>query len=391
MLTTLRIHLNSAGAQLPSPVVLEAMIAHLRAEAELGPIEAGRERAEAAESLYLEAARLIGASPDEIAWCGSGSRAWATAVEAFDWRRGERIIVSGLDYGGSLTTLAAAAARSGAVIEVGPCDGHGRLIPEDLEILLGTGPRAVAVSHVAAHCGASNDLAAIGRLTRRAGVQFVVDAAQSIGQLPLSVDEIGCDALCAPGRKWLRGPRGSGLLYLRASSTGGLTPPWSDVVSAQFVPAAPNRPTPETLAPLTWRSGARRFELWERSRAAAIGLGVALAQLNAAVDAGGYFERIRELAERCRTGLADIAGVTVWGPGDPDSAIIGFEVDGIAAPEVQARCAAAGITISVIESSAAPLAFAGRTPDQLCRVSAHVSNRDDDIDAFLAVIRSMRR
>ena len=368
----MRIHLNHAGASLSSPETLAAIVGHLHAEVTLGPYEAAVAAADAAELLYAEAARLIDASPDEIAWCDSGSRAWATAIDAFGWSPGDRIIVSRLDYGGSLASLRAAAVRSGAVIEVGPCDDDGRLVLDELEGVLDGGPRAVAVTHAAAHCGTTNDVAGIGRLTRAAGVQFLVDAAQSVGQMPVSVAEIDCDALTTTGRKWLRGPRGSGFLYLRGATTAHLSPSWADASSSRF-------------------PGARRFELWERSQAVAIGLGVALAQLNVAIARDeAPFDRIQRLARRCREGLATLPEVTVWGPRDPTSAIVGFTVDGRAPGEVLARCAAADITIWVMESTAAPHNFADRGATEVCRVAAHLTNSEDDIDEFLALIAGLK-
>ena len=366
------VHLNNAGASLPSPEVLDAMIGHLRSEAELGPIEAARAAPEAVDLFHTVAARLLGSAPEEIAWCDSASRAWATAVDLFDWGEGDRIIVSRLDYGGALASLRAAATRRGAVVEVGPCDGHGRLVPDELEKLLRSGPRAVAVTHAAAHCGAVNDAVAIGRVTRAAGVNYLLDAAQSAGQMPLAVDDIGCDALVAPGRKWLRGPRGSAVLYLRTATTSGLAPGFADVATGD--------------AP-----GARRVELWERSQAAAIGLGMALAQLEESiVSDAAHLDRIGVLARRARSGLEDLAGVDVWGPPEQRSGIVGFTVDGLDPRHVMDGCAAAGVTISVMDASAAPLDFPGRGAGAVCRVSPHTTNTEDEIDEFLTVVDRLR-
>ncbi len=381
-------HLNNCGASLPPDLVVDAVVAHLRSEEEYGPYEAAAMSGDRTTAVYRGAAKLIGCDPLEIAFCDSASRAFNVLVYSLRLKAGDRILVSPLEFGSGLIALQHVAERSGAVLEVLPSDGDGRVLVDSLEQILSSGrpPALVAITHAAAHSGSVNPGHEIGRLVKQAGAFYIVDACQSIGQMPISVDYLMCDALTATGRKWLRGPRGTGFLFVKKGVSELIDPVTSDLVTADYLFS----PDESSGSRLRIRPDARRFELWERSIAGCIGLGVALEYLlelishNAAV-----YDSILQLAQYAADQLRAIDGVDVWAPTRAQSGVIGFLIRGYTPAEVKAACASHRISISTMAEYDAPLDFHRIGSSAVCRMAAHYFNQRDEIDQFIRVMRDL--
>jgi kynureninase len=209
------LHLNNAGSSLPPKQVLRAVIGHVELEGRIGGYEAHEQNERAVERFYGAAAELLGARPDEIAFCSSATRAWDMAFYAFAFERRDRILTSVADYISNYIAYIQVAERTGAEIVTVPNDECGQVSVDALRDLVDEHVKLVAITHVPTNSGLVNPVAEIGAVTRATGIPYLVDACQSAGQLPLDVDAIGCDALSATGRKFLRGPRGTGFLYVR--------------------------------------------------------------------------------------------------------------------------------------------------------------------------------
>jgi cysteine desulfurase/selenocysteine lyase len=204
-------HLNNAGSSLVPRPVAETVVAHLRREEEIGGYEAAEEAADRLHTVYSSVARLIGARPDEIALAESGSRAWAVAMHSFPFVPGSRLLIGRSEYAGNAMALRQLAQRNGLQIVVLDDDPYGQVDVEHLQQELERGNVAmVALTHVPMADGLVNPAAEVGRCCRAAGVLFVLDACQSVGQMPLDVESLGCDVLAGTGRKFLRGPRHRG-------------------------------------------------------------------------------------------------------------------------------------------------------------------------------------
>jgi cysteine desulfurase/selenocysteine lyase len=263
-----RLHLDNAGASLMPRPVLEAVTGHLGREALIGGYAAAAEADERLADVYGGVARLINAAADEIALKESATAAWQMAFYALagGFRPGDRILTARAEYAANYVAFLQVARRTGAVVEVIPDDAQGVLDPEALERMLDERVRLIAITWIPTNGGLVNPAAAVGRVARRHATPYLLDACQAVGQLPVDVEALGCDMLSATGRKFLRGPRGTGFLYVRRDLLCRLEPPMIDHFAAPWV-------TPDSYR---LRDDARRFESWESDHAARLGLGAAV-------------------------------------------------------------------------------------------------------------------
>jgi selenocysteine lyase/cysteine desulfurase len=371
-------HLNNAGAALPPRQVLEAVVGHLQREAEIGGYEAARERRDRWEHAYDALARLLNAHRDEIAVIENATRAWDMAFYAFDLRPGDRVLTGRAEYASNWIALKQVAERTGARIEVVPDDESGQIDVRALEERLDADVRLVSLVHEPTQSGLVNPAAEVGRVTRAAGVPLILDACQSAGQLPLDVEALGCDILSGTGRKFLRGPRGTGFLWVRRSLIEELEPPLLDMHAAEWLPDGSYR----------IRDDARRFENWETYYAGKIGLGVAVDYaLGLGVDA--IWARIQELAGRLRAALAEVEGVTLLDRGAVLGATVVFDVAGVDPTVVRDRLAERGVNVSVMEAESAQLDFGARGIASAVRSSVHYYNDDGDLDRLVEGVKEL--
>ena len=371
-------HLNNAGAALPPTQVTDAVIAHLRREAEMGGYEAAEAAADQVESTYAAIARLIGCRVDEVAVIENATRAWDMAFYGLTFAPGDRILTARAEYASNVIAFLQVAARTGAVVEVVENDESGQLDIADLRRRLADGGspvKLVAITHVPTQGGLVNPAEEVGAATREAGVPFLLDACQSIGQLPVDVERIGCDVLSATGRKFLRGPRGTGFLYVRRGFLDQIEPPFLDLHAATWT------------APDTYeiRPDTRRFENWETNYAGKIGLGVAV---DYALSWGlGVIEaRVTGLADRLREALTSLPGVHVHDQGQRRCGIVTFSIDGVAADKVQQQLATHRVNVSVSLVDYARLDLPHRGLPDLVRASVHYYNTDDELDRLIGAL-----
>lgn len=370
------VHLNNAGAALmPNPVV-DAVVGHLRLEARIGGYEAAAVAEDAIEHTYDAIAGLIGARRHEIALVENATRAWDMAFYAMRFEPGDRILTSRAEYGSNAIAFLQVAQRTGAVIDVAGDDETGAVSLSELERMIGNRTRLIALTHVPSHCGLVNPASEVGALARQAGVPFLLDAAQSVGQLPVDVTEIGCDILSAPGRKFLRGPRGTGFLYVRDELIEQLDPPMLDLRAASW--AATDR--------IVIRSDARRFETWEAGLAGRIGLGVAV-DYALALGVDAIEERITTLAERLRSLLAELPHIEPHDKGHRRCGIVTFSDRRRPAAQVADDLRARHINVSVTHTEHARFDDAERALPPAVRASVHCYNTESELDQLIDALR----
>jgi selenocysteine lyase/cysteine desulfurase len=362
---------------MPQPV-LDAVVQHLQDEAMLGGYEAADASAAAIERVYDAAARLLGASADEIAIVENATRAWDMAFYSMPFAPGDRILTAQAEYASNYLAFLQVARRTGAVVEIIPNDVYGQVDLAALRQMIDGRVKLIAVTHVPTNGGLVNPAVEIGQIVRAAGVCYLLDACQSVGQMPIDVRAIGCDMLSATGRKYLRGPRGTGLLYVRRAWIERLEPPLIDLHAATWT--APNQ--------YRLRSDARRFENWETNVAGKIGLGVAI---DYALGWGlkSIWARVRDLASRLRWQLRELPDVTVHDLGQTQCGIVSFAVAGQTAAAVRDRLRERQINVSISRLTSTRLDMAARGLDELVRASVHYYNTNDELDRLCDAVSAL--
>ena len=373
------VHLNNAGAGLMPQPVLDAVIAHLEREAHIGGYEAADAAHDAVEHTYDATAALIGCARDEIAIVENATRAWDMAFYSVPLKPGDRILTAMAEYASNYIAYLQVAARTGAIIEAIPNDETGQLSVAALQQMIDDRVKLIAITHVPTNGGLVNPAPAIGRVARAAGIPYLLDACQSVGQLPVDVAAIGCDMLSATGRKYLRGPRGTGFLYVRRTLIERLEPPFLDLHAATWT--ARDR--------YEIRPDARRFENWETNYATKIGLGVAIDYARQwGIET--TWARIQSLATLLRSRLSELPGVIVRDIGAHQCGIVTFTIAEHEAARVVDALLAHGINTSFTTRTGTLLDMEARGLTEMVRASVHYYNSEEEIERFCATLATLR-
>lgn len=366
------VHLNNAGASLPPQPVLDAVIGHLQLEASIGGYEAQARNLERLEHTYDAIAMMLNCGREQIALTESATTAWNLAFQALEFRPGDRILTSNAEYSSNLIPMLQTCGRTGAVIEVVPDDPDGQLDVEALAGMIDERVKLIAVTHIPSNGGLVNPAPQIGQIAREAEIPYLLDACQSVGQMPLDIWELGCDFLAATGRKYLRGPRGTGFLYVRQEWLDRLEPRVLDNHGATML-------TPDTYE---MRLDARRFEFWEGNVAARIGLGVAV-DYAMAMGLEGIQDRVFRLGAWFRTLLEAIPGVVIHDKGATKCGIVSFTVEGLSPLEVKVALVQKGINVSASEAAVTPHDMHARGLSHLLRASPHYYNTEVEAERLV--------
>ncbi|WP_339232849.1 aminotransferase class V-fold PLP-dependent enzyme [Pseudomonas sp. FSL L8-0168] len=371
------VHFNHAGASLPSQATLDAIIEQLQREARDGPMEAGEQGAILVEKARRAAGQLLNAPASAIAFASSGSTAWSLAFQALGpWQPGDRILVGRHEWGGNLASMELAI-QAGARVEVIPCDASGAACPVALEAMLDAKVKLIDLTWLPANGGLINPAQAIGDVARRHAIPYFIDAGQAVGQLPVDVQALQCDVLKSAGRKHLRGPRGTALLYIRPDFLPHLNPAQRDVFSA-----------PWTAEGFDLRNDARRFETSEVSFALLAGLGNALHEINQ-LGIEQVWQRVSKTSARIREALRQIPGVTLHDLGRTHSGLIAFNLAGWDSFELKQRLGLKRINIGANGVAYTPLDMQARGLSSVARISVSPLNTDDDIELLVKALREL--
>ena len=369
------LHFNNAGCALSPHPVIDSVISHLQLEQRIGGYEAASQAEKEVANFYTQLAQLLNCESSEIAFMESATRAWQSALLSLDLKAGDEIITAGNEYVGNYLSLLALARHRGIRFQTLALGADGLIKAEELENQLSTKTRAIVVTHIASQRGDIQDIKAIAEIARSEGICLLVDACQSVGQLPLDLQEIKCDFLCGTGRKYLRGPRGTGFLFARNQSTASFTPHVLDLQSASW----------DAAESFTVKKSAGRFESFERNLAGQIGLGRAAEYANA-LGMTHIAARIQSLAEKLVTGLQSLQGFQVHELNEPRSGIVTFSKTGTAAGALQKRLSQQGINTSTSKKANARLDLDRETQGDVIRASLHYYNTSSEIERFIQVI-----
>ena len=371
------VHFNHAGASLPSQATLDAIIDQLQREARDGPMEAGEQGAVLVEKARRAAGQLLNAPASSIAFASSGSTAWSMAFQALGpWQPGDRILVGRHEWGGNLASMELAV-QAGARVEVIPCDASGAACPVALEAMLDAKVKLIDLTWLPANGGLINPAQAIGDVARRHTIPYFIDAGQAVGQLPVDVQALQCDVLKSAGRKHLRGPRGTALLYIRPEFLPHLNPAQRDVFSA-----------PWTAEGFDLRNDARRFETSEVSFALLAGLGNALHEINQ-LGIERVWQRVLQTSARIREALRQIPGISLHDLGNTHSGLIAFNLAGWDSFELKQRLGLKRINIGANGVAYTPLDMQARGLSSVARISVSPLNTNDEIELLVKALREL--
>lgn len=372
-------HFNNAGASLMPSCVLQAVCDHLDLETAIGGYEAAARMQPAMDRVYVEVARLINAATDEIALLNNATEAWNSTFYSLDWTAGDQVITTRAEYNSNMISFRHLEDRAGIEVVLVPDSEDGTVDLHALDRLVGARTRLIAVSHMPTNEGLVQPVEQVGKIAQAHNVPFLLDACQSVGQMPIDVRKIGCTMLSATGRKYLRGPRGTGFLWMRRDWVARMTPHVLDTRSARW-----DQVDGFTIAP-----DARRFELWEKNVAGLLGLGAACRYAH---DAGleQVWARIRQSGAALRKGLEAISGITVHDRGRLKSGIVTFCHDTIGASEFVDRlrddCL---INTSVSDTQLTRENLTGQGIRKLVRASPHAYNSDAEISRLIEAVETI--
>jgi selenocysteine lyase/cysteine desulfurase len=374
-----QIHFNNAGAGLMPRAVLDAVVAHLTREANLGGYESADDAEAAVADAYANVAKVLGTQPRNVAVVENSTVAFFQALSAFDFKPGDVIVTTRNDYISNQLAYLSLAQRHGVEVRRAADATSGGADPQSVqELLRAPRVRLLAVTWVPTNSGLMQPVATLGEIAEAAGVPYLVDGCQAVGQIPADVTRLRCDFFSGTARKFLRGPRGIGFLYVsdRALKRGDY-PLYIDMRGADWLAADSFAPAPD----------ARRFENWEFAYSLVLGMGEAARYaLAVGVERGG--SRARDLAATLRSELSALSGIRVLDRGSELAAIVTIEVPGWDATELSKVLRTRRINSSASLRAYAVIDMDEKRAASALRLSPHYYNTEVEIDQVVEQLKA---
>lgn len=371
------LHFNNAGAALQTQSVMDAVTSHLQLELTRGGYEAADLATAEIQKFYQHASSLINCKPEEIAFLENATRAWDMAFYSLQFKPGDKILTCMSEYGSNYLAFLHRCKKLNITLEIISNDSTGQLDIDDLRHRIDNHVKLIAITHVPTQGGLINPAEQVGKIAKEYQIPYLLDATQSVGQMPIDVQTLHCDFLCATGRKFLRGPRGTGFLFVKKAMLENCDPPFIDLRSATWV--ADNE--------YTLQNSALRFEGWEQNFAAKIGLSEAI---HYALNLGlpSIWQRVQALSQNLRQQLLATDCIQLQDLGENQCGIVSFSSPYKSPQEIQQYLAAKSINVSVSRQEYARLDMVKRNLPAVVRSSVHYYNTDDEIDVFCNEVKS---
>ncbi len=376
-----KLFLNSAGSSLPPTSVLEKMKDYLTEEELIGGYAADKLRTNEIYTFYTETAKLLNCKPKNIAFAYNATDAYARALSSIPFKNDDYILTTNDDYISNQIAFLSLQKRFGVKLlradnlENGDID-----LMHFEELMKEYDPVLVAVTHIPTNSGLVQNVEEIGKICSRYDAWYLVDACQSVGQMIVDVKKIGCDFLSATGRKFLRGPRGTGFLFVSDEVLEHkLEPLFIDMRGANWLSADEYEMVMD----------AKRFEMWEFSYATVVGLAEAIKYANE-IGLKEIYDYNKPIIKKLRDGLSGITGIHVLDKGSSTSNIVTFHKSGINLNELETFLRNNKIFFSVSARTSARIDFAKKNVDWAIRLSPHYFNTEEEIEKVLSVIKLIK-
>ena len=374
-----KIHFNNAGSSLSPQSVTDAVISYLTREQEVGGYEAAEEAKYLLHNFYVEFAELLNCDESEIAFIENSTRAWELAVHSINWTYGDQIITAENEYGSNYLGLLHIAKQKKVDLITVPCDEFGVVSLNQLEKSITSKTKLIALTHIASQRGDIQPAPDVGAIAKKNKVLFLLDACQSVGQINLDTEELNCDFLCGSGRKYLRGPRGTGFLFVKNKILQSLEPIFLDLHSASW----------RDSKSYEFINTAKMFECYERNVAAMIGLSTAVQYLSK-LGINAIEERISHLSSALIAGLSELQGIRVLEKSHHRSGIITFTKDNIDAKILRNELQKRNINVSVCKEQNAQLDLGVELTGDVTRASLHYYNTQQEVSEFFKALGEIK-
>lgn len=325
------------------------------------------------EQARATAARLMGADPSEIALVPNTTSGISIVAEGWPWQAGENVVTLANEFPSNAYPWLNLAARGVETRRVAVRDG--RVDYDELAAACDRQTRLMSVSWVGYASGLRLDVARLVELAHARGVLLLLDAIQAFGVFPIDVRSVPVDFLAADGHKWMLGPEGAGLLYVRSEHLERLRPTnvgWHSVAHSHDFSRIELRLRPE----------AARFEGGSQNMVGMLGLGASLRWLEhygLGPQRSPLADRVLEITDAACARLQEALGAVIYSPraGEQRSGIVSFEIPGVDPKTVRERCLEAGVVLSCRD---------GRV-----RISPHAYANKDDIERLVDALRFARQ
>ncbi|MFT6321317.1 MAG: selenocysteine lyase/cysteine desulfurase [Granulosicoccus sp.] len=366
------IHFNNAGCSLPVKESIDIITEYLQLEATLGGYEVKNKYEHIINEFYTEAARLINAADDEIAIVANASDGINKMLFSIPWEAGDVLLTTEVEYGNCYLNYLKLKEEKGIEIKIVPSDDDGNILLEKMEELISPKVKLIAVTHIPTNSGLIMPAEEIGKIANKHNILYLLDACQSVGHIPVDVKKIQCDFLSTTSRKYLRGPRGIGFIYVRKEVLKKLKPTTLDMVTAHWKDADN----------YNLDCNIKIFEQWEKSYALVLGFSKALSYLNN-LGVENTWKRIQHLSTYLRSELEKIGGIEVTDIGKNQCGIVTFLVAGIDSKDLVNALLQHGINLSASLRFSSVLDMDKRGLEGVSRASIHYYNTEDEIDILV--------
>jgi cysteine desulfurase/selenocysteine lyase len=378
---------NAATTQKPEAVLraLDDYYRHDNANVHRGIHELSRRATEAYESARSRTAAFIGAAdPAELIW----TRGTTEAIDlvALGWGlenlyADDEIVLSVLEHHSNLVPWQLVARHTGARLRFIEIDEQGEWILDDLDAVVGSNTRVVALSHVSNALGTVNPVAEVIARVRTLAPEALVllDGAQAVPHLPIDVTALGCDAYAFSGHK-MCGPTGIGGLWARRSLLEAMEP-WQG--GGEMISVVEREES-------TWAALPHKFEAGTPNIAGAVGMGAAVDWLSG-LDRSAVLRHEQELAAYAMEQLADLPGIRIFGPTDPlrRSGVVSFVMGDAHPHDIATILDSEGVAVRA-GHHCAQLVMKRYGVSATARASFYLYNTRDDVDRLVAGMRTVQ-